>query len=164
MFNIKNIYIKKIINKCIGENLDVSSIISFQKKLKYIFPLSLKKMKRQFEKIQFETKEKRLILDTIEEFIYELNISKKIKKKENNNIKEFNQNFDNVYSNSKDKIEYFNDNINIMNDALENIKFVSFKNEHLKDKVSSIYQKMKKKNIMIMKILIFKFIKIKIMI
>ena len=144
MFNIKDAYIQKIIIKCIGENWDVSSIISFQKKLKYIFPLNIKRMKNQLEKIQLETKEKRLLLDMIGEFIYELNMSKKIKNQDNYNIKEFNQNFKYVYSSSKDDKKYFNDNINITSGVFGETKLFCLKKAHFKNKISKIYQKIEK--------------------
>ena len=142
--NIKDIYIQKIITKCVRENWDISSIISFQKKLKYIFPLNIKRIKRQYDKIQFEKKEKRLMLNLIEEFIYELNMSKRIKKQENYNIKEFNQNFINIYPNSIDDKEYFNDNINITSGVLEETKCFCLKKDNLKNRISTIYQKIKK--------------------
>ena len=140
MFNIQDIYMQKMIIKCIQKNWNFSNIIAFQKKLRCLFPINEKKIKNQFEKMQFKTEEKRLMLATIEEFIYQLNMSKKIKEKEN--YKESKQNFKNIYFNSKDKNQYFNGNIDIISSTFEKTKCFNL-SEYLKNKISSLSQKMK---------------------
>ena len=144
IFNIKDIYMQKMITKCFKKNWNISSIIAFQKKLKYLFPLNEKRFKKKFERIQFETKERRLMLSTIEEFIYELNISKKIKKKENYNIKEIKLSFKNIYSNYQEQEVDFNKNIDIIPCAVQKTESLNLNIEHIMNKVSSIYEKIKK--------------------
>ena len=141
ILNIKNIYIQKIIVKCIKKNWDMSNIITFQKKLKCLFPINENIIKKQFEKIQLEAKEKCLILDTIDEFIYELNMSEKNKKEEKYIIKESKQDFKNINFNSKEKNDYFNVNIDIISSTFEKTKGFNL-NEYLKNKISSLSQKM----------------------
>ena len=131
---------QKMITKCLEKNWNLSTIIAFQKKLRCLFPINEKKIKNQFEKMKFKTEEKRLMLATIEEFIYELNMSKKIKK--NENYKESKQNFKNIYFNSKDKNQYFNGNIDIISSTFEKTKCFNL-SEYLKNKISSLSQKMK---------------------
>ena len=140
IFNIQDIYMQKMIIKCIQKNWNFSNIIAFQKKLRRLFPINEKKIKNQFEKMQFKTEEKRLMLASIEEFIYELNMSKKNKKEEN--YKESKQNFKNIYFNSKDKNQYFNGNIDIISSTFEKTKCFNL-SEYLKNKISSLSQKMK---------------------
>ena len=134
MFNIQDIYMQKMITKCLEKNWNLSTIIAFQKKLRCLFPINEKKIKNQFEKMKFKTEEKRLMLATIEEFIYELNMSKKIKK--NENYKESKQNFKNIYFNSKDKNQYFNGNIDIISSTFEKTKCFNL-SEYLKNKIYS---------------------------
>ena len=120
MFDIKNIYNQKMIAKCFEKNWNISSIISFQKKLKYFFPLKDKKIK-----IDLEKNEKCLMIDTIEEFIYELNKSKKIVTSESN--KEITKNLDEVYTNKEDSNQYYNKNLKVINCVFEKVKYFSLK-------------------------------------
>ena len=136
MFDIKNIYNQKIIAKCFEKNWNISSIISFQKKLKYFFPLKDKKIK-----IDLEKNEKCLMIDTIEEFIYELNKSKKIVTSESN--KEITKNLDEVYTNKEDSNQYYNKNLKVINCVFEKVKYFSLKKESIIKKVLSICQKIK---------------------
>ena len=136
MFDIKNIYNQKIIAKCFEKNWNISSIISFQKKLKYFFPLKDKKIK-----IDLEKNEKCLMIDTIEEFIYDLNKSKKIVTSESN--KEITKNLDEVYTNKEDSNQYYNKNLKVINCVFEKVKYFSLKKESIIKKVLSICQKIK---------------------
>ena len=136
MFDIKNIYNQKMIAKCFEKNWNISSIISFQKKLKYFFPLKDKKIK-----IDLEKNEKCLMIDTIEEFIYELNKSKKIVTSESN--KEITKNLDEVYTNKEDSNQYYNKNLKVINCVFEKVKYFSLKKESIIKKVLSICQKIK---------------------
>ena len=136
MFDIKNIYNQKIIAKCFEKNWNISSIISFQKKLKYFFPLKDKKIK-----IDLEKNEKCLMIDTIEEFIYELNKSKKIVTSESN--KEITKNLVEVYTNKEDSNQYYNKNLKVINCVFEKVKYFSLKKESIIKKVLSICQKIK---------------------
>ena len=136
MFDIKNIYNQKMIAKCFEKNWNISSIISFQKKLKYFFPLKDKKIK-----IDLEKNEKCLMIDTIEEFIYELNKSKKIITSESN--KEITKNLDEVYTNKEDSNQYYNKNLKVINCVFEKVKYFSLKKESIIKKVLSICQKIK---------------------
>ena len=136
MFDIKNIYNQKMIAKCLEKNWNISSIISFQKKLKYFFLLKNKKIK-----IDLEKNEKCLMIDTIEEFIYELNKSKKIVTSESN--KEITKNLDEVYTNKEDSNQYYNKNLKVINCVFEKVKYFSLKKESIIKKVLSICQKIK---------------------